>query len=178
MILEYAKDVHVLRPVPLVEDQMPAAEYPLDALGEILGSAAKDIFEGVQVPSAIAGQSVLAAAALVAQARRDIEIDGRRIPLSLNVISIAESGDRKSTADNIALEPIHDHQQALMVEWKEKNEQYENDMITYKHKRAELLKEQRDLGSLVKPTRPTFPLFLSQEPTLEGIHNSFYRGRY
>ena len=68
-----AERVAVFEPVaparlPLFPE-MPAAEpYPVGALGPVLGPAALAISHKVQVPEAIAAQSVLAAASLVAQA--------------------------------------------------------------------------------------------------------------
>jgi hypothetical protein len=70
-------------PLPLVPEGEPSAPYPLDALGHVLGKAAKAIAEHVQVPDAMAGQSVLAAAALAAQPHINVKIDGRIRPVSL-----------------------------------------------------------------------------------------------
>ncbi|WP_313210478.1 hypothetical protein [Stutzerimonas nitrititolerans] len=54
-------------PLPLLPDMEAALPYPLEALGELLGGAAAAIVEAVQVPDALAAQSVLAAAAMAAQ---------------------------------------------------------------------------------------------------------------
>ena len=167
----------------LTEGKTELAEYPLEALGDILGAAAKDICEAVQCPKALAGQSILGAAALTAQRLFNVEIDGRVMPLSLNLISIAESGDRKSAADNVALAPIHERQKELIAEWEEEKKQYEKDEAAYTHAKGQVLKGkktqpeiQAELAELERPAEPTFPIFISQEPTLEGIQKSFNRG--
>ena len=85
------------RPVP------PAAPYPVDALGGVLGAAVAAIRDIVQAPLALCAQSVLAAASLAAQRHADVLIDGRRCPLSLWLISVAESGERKTAVDQCAL---------------------------------------------------------------------------
>ncbi|MBF0819946.1 DUF3987 domain-containing protein, partial [Streptococcus acidominimus] len=60
--------------LPLFPPLPPAAPYPLDALGPILGEAASAIARKVQAPAAIAAQSVLAAASLAVQAHADVRM--------------------------------------------------------------------------------------------------------
>lgn len=55
-------------PLPLFPPLPPAEPYPVDALGPVLSSAAAAIARKVQVPPAMAAQSVLAAAALAHKA--------------------------------------------------------------------------------------------------------------
>ncbi|MCH7503327.1 MAG: DUF3987 domain-containing protein, partial [Proteobacteria bacterium] len=59
----------------------------------------------MQAPDALCGQSILAAASLAVQSHADVLIEGRREPLSLWAVSIAESGERKSAVDQVALAP-------------------------------------------------------------------------
>src|SRR5690625_1220116 len=92
-----------VEPEPLRRPMPPAAEYPMDALGPILGPAARAIHEAVQAPAAMCGTSVLAAASLAAQGRADVVVDGRREPLTLWAVTIGESGERKSGVDEWAL---------------------------------------------------------------------------
>ncbi len=68
-------------------------DYPLEALGDVLGPIAKEIHKCVQCPKGIAGQSILAAAALASQGHYNIEIDGRLSPLSLYCLT---SGKRRA----------------------------------------------------------------------------------
>ena len=56
-----------LEPLPALVAPEPAA-FPFDALGPILGPAARAISDAVQAPDALAGGGVLAAAAVAAQA--------------------------------------------------------------------------------------------------------------
>ena len=66
-------------PVPLVRPVPPAAPYPIDALGPILGPDARAIMENVQVPDALAGHSVLSFAALAAQPVANVQTLGKVI---------------------------------------------------------------------------------------------------
>ncbi len=104
-------------PIPLFPPLPPAERFPIEALGPVLSRAAQAIARKVQVPEAIAGQSVLAAAALAAQAHADVMLPyGQTRPLSLFLVTIAASGDRKSTADNEALWPIRKREKTLKEE--------------------------------------------------------------
>lgn len=72
---EEVVDAHAMLdpPTPLIRPTPPPAPYPMDALGPILAPAARAIAEIVQVPDALAANSVLAAAALAAQPHADVQ---------------------------------------------------------------------------------------------------------
>lgn len=96
-----------LEPMPLVADASDPISFPTSALGDILGGAVAAIAEVVQVPHALAAGSILAVASLAAQRVTDITmLNGEARPLSLFLITIAESGDRKSSSDRRALIPV------------------------------------------------------------------------
>jgi hypothetical protein len=98
-----------LDPLPDEAATEPQA-FPHHALGKLLGGAAKAIAEGVQAPDALAGGSVLASAALVAQAHADVEMPhGQRAPLSVFVVTGALSGDRKTATDAVASLPAEEY---------------------------------------------------------------------
>jgi len=105
-------DVDVAWPAldPLPEPTTKAPRpYPFDGLGPMLGAAARCIACDVQAPDALAGGSVLAAAALAAQSQADVELPhGARVPLSLFVVTAALSGDRKTATDAIACGPLEE----------------------------------------------------------------------
>jgi hypothetical protein len=61
-------------PLPLFPPLAQGEPYPAEALGPILSSAATAIAHKIQVPAALAAQSVLAVAALVAQAHADVRL--------------------------------------------------------------------------------------------------------
>ncbi|MFC0217833.1 YfjI family protein [Pseudochelatococcus lubricantis] len=104
--------------LPLLPEVPDPAPFPMEALGP-LQAAAEAIARKVQVPHAMAANSVLAAAALAAQAHADVDIpDERPKPLSLFFITVAESGDRKSGADHEALAGINDFEADLRTEHK------------------------------------------------------------
>lgn len=91
---------------PLFRPLPPPQPFPMEALGA-LRPAAEAIQLSSQAPAAICAQSVLGAAALAVQAHHDVELPGGRRPLTQLFASIAESGERKTSVDRIALAPIH-----------------------------------------------------------------------
>jgi hypothetical protein len=105
-------------PLPLVPPIPPARPYPLAALGEVLSGAAESIAAKCQCSPALAAQAVLAVASLAAQRLADIRLPFRQTrPLSLYFVTIAASGDRKSTADNEALIPVRMYEKNLKREY-------------------------------------------------------------
>src|SRR6478735_5885412 len=93
-------------PLPLFPSMPSSEPYPVDYLGPILSAATGAVARKVQVPLSIAAQSVLATASLAAQAHADVLLPfGQTRPLSLYLVTIAASGDRKSSSDNEALRP-------------------------------------------------------------------------
>jgi hypothetical protein len=166
-------------PIPLFPPLPPAKRFPVEALGDSLSKAALAIAHKVQLPVAIAAQSVLAAAALAAQAIADVMMPyGDARPLSLFFITVAASGDRKTTADNSALWPIRKYEDALKEKYRTEYERWDVETATWtaerKHiegnkkiTRAERAEQLTRLGP--KPPSPLQPFLTATEPTVEGL---------
>jgi hypothetical protein len=169
-------------PLPLFPPLPSAAPYPIDALG-FLSTAAKAIVRKVQVPPEIAAQSVLAVAALAAQAHADVKLPfGQTRPLSLYFATVIGSGDRKSSADNEASWPVAKREKSLreayeldIKEWKiasaawsAEKRKIENDKsLDYDGRKGKL----RHLGE--EPARPLAPFLTTGDLTLEGLVKSW-----
>ncbi|MDQ3559252.1 MAG: DUF3987 domain-containing protein, partial [Pseudomonadota bacterium] len=166
-------------PLPLFPP-LPAAErYPVEALGPVLSRAAQAIGQKVQVPAAIAAQSVLAAASLAAQAHADVKLPyGQTRPLSLYLVTVAGSGDRKSSADNEALWPIRKREKALKEQYDRDYQVWSVDHAAWSAEKRKIesksgvgLEERkrmlRELGG--EPERPLHPFLTVPDPTVEGL---------
>lgn len=116
-------------PAPAAESTQAAilepAAYPIEALGGMLGGAARAISDGFQMDPAIAGQSILGAAALAVQSQADVRTATGRKPLSLYLLTSALSGDGKSAADGPALAPIRDLELRQWGEYETERGQWE-----------------------------------------------------
>lgn len=171
-------------PLPLLPELEKSSPYPLSALGHLIGDAAKAIVEAVQVPDALAAQSVLSAAAMAAQAHGNAQRAGQQIPLSLFALTVAESGDRKSAADRLALQAHQQYQRELLEQYKVDAKEYRDQRDAYQKARTNILDKAKgdpeavadELGNLLEPEAPPPPFILSEEPTLEGLQKSLLRG--
>ena len=172
-------------PTPLVRTTPPPEPFPLDALGPILAPAARSIAEIVQVPEALAGNSVLAAAALAAQPHANVQTLGGARPLSLFILTIAGSGDRKTSADAVALEPIRQHERAMHKEYtaqmREWNLQQEAQKLDLKKARGESedgAAYREKLAAVETDPPPRKPWLVCSEPTAEGLVRSLADGQH
>ena len=110
----------------------PAA-FPFEALGTILGGAARAIAEDVQAPDSLAGGSVLAAASLAVQPLANVMLPhGQRAPLSVFVITGAGSGDRKSAVDAVACKQVEDVRKEQARAYARALAQYQAEMAGHK----------------------------------------------
>lgn len=165
-------------PLPLYPPLQKSEPYPLEALG-CLQSAAEAIARKVQVPGATAAQSVLAVAALAAQAHCNVVLPyGQKRPLSLFLATIAGSGDRKSSSDNEASWPVSKHEKCLreahrddvrewriaLAAWNAERKKIESDKKTDFNGKSAALEM---LGS--EPLPPLSPLLSMSDLTLDGI---------
>lgn len=153
-------------PRPLIESNPVVEPYPVQALGGILGPAVERMAEVIGVPQALAAQSVLAASALATQGHAGLQLDGRNYPLSLYLITVAASGDRKTAADRFALLPAR--------QWeREQWQRYREQLARY---RVAQRQAQRINPAELDPTinvpleaEPSAPRFITTDPTIEAL---------
>ncbi len=157
-------------PLPLHRPVDGPKAFPFDGLCDVLRNAAMSLQRIIQAPDAISAQSVLGAASLACQPYANISMDGRELPLSLFMITIAESGDRKSGTDKIALKPICDWQKMLFNTYREENKTFIKRKELWDSKKKEWMKDPSK-GEFAEeaPQEPLHPLILVEEPTYEGI---------
>ncbi|MGA9753906.1 MAG: DUF3987 domain-containing protein [Desulfobaccales bacterium] len=167
-------------PEPLRRKQEPGEPFPVEALGMILGEAAKAMHLNIKAPLAVCGQSVLATANLAVQGFADVTIDGRTFPVAEYFLSIALSGDRKTAADRAALVPVDAHQRELNESYKIELAKYESEAGLWESFRSTALRtkgtEARREAVEALPSPPTVPLIpqlTTQEPTYEGLAKLF-----
>lgn len=164
-------------PLPLARDVLPPEAYPLAALGEVLAPMATRLLEIVQAPDAICGQAVLAAAAQAVQAHADVCVDGRQHPLSLYLIVVGESGERKTETDRLALWPQRRHERALLSTYEYASTAYRDKTDAYKKAREEALKKAKGYAAKEAaltalgpaPVAPVLPILTTEEPSYEGL---------
>ena len=174
-------------PLPLTRPMPDPEPFPIGALGEILGNAAKAIQARTKAPMSICGQSVLAVATLATQAQANVELPtGDVRPLSCDFVTVAESGERKTAVDKHAVWPINKRELALRDEYDANILTWLNDKAIYDKTRESILKNTKtevsekraQLESLgAEPQPPLKPMILASEPTIEGLFKLYEVGQ-
>ena len=171
---------------PLTRELAPCPPFPGDALGP-LRKAAEGVRESTQAPFAICAQSVLAAATLAVQAHRDVTLPGGgRKPLTGLFATVAESGERKSSCDALALRAVYRIEEQWRAEYGPKLDAYRADWEGWKAatdtakkagngKRAEIKAALASIGPEPKP--PPHPMLLVADPTPEALVKHVAEGR-
>ena len=180
-IVDMAEDVRPEPPRPLMRETQPADPYPVDMLGDVLGSAARAIHDRVHAPLAICGQSVLAAAALAGQGHADAVLPigpGQARPLALYLVTVAASGERKSACGTEAMWPIRRREATLREAHDGDSLRYDNDRAAYDRAREAAQKAGKgDRGAIraaldalgAAPLPPLIPMLTCPDPTYEGM---------
>ncbi|MEO0359519.1 MAG: DUF3987 domain-containing protein [Pseudomonadota bacterium] len=169
-------------PTPLLRPRRKAEEIPRAALGP-LRAVVEAIEAQTQAPGALAMQSVLGAASLAAQAHADVETLGPEAPVSLFLFSVAQSGERKSTCDRIALAPVRRIERERIRDRQAQLARYEDKAAIYEAERRSILKgdnvaRDADLEALgPPPTPPLMQTILMGDPTIEGVLRGFAEGQ-
>jgi len=98
-------------PQPLIEKIQPQP-YPLDALPEKIRYAVEEVQEFTKAPIVLVASSALASLSLAAQAQVDIKRAEKLTgSTGLFLLTIADSGERKSTCDGFFSKPIQEYEQ-------------------------------------------------------------------
>lgn len=102
-------------PEPLVDDIEMPTHYPVEVLPKLMRDAVLGIADFIQAPIPLAGQSVLGAVAYLAQTRVDAwtpATESQKMPCSLFMLALGDSGDRKSSVHSLAFLPIEKAEEA------------------------------------------------------------------
>lgn len=129
-------------PLPLFRDPEAPEPFPLEALG-VLTPVVRETLRIVQAPDALVAGSFLAAAAYAAQGLANLMVDGRIYPLSLFLLTIAESGERKSATDEIATRPIRERQKALHLAQQEALSVWEGSFALWEAERKRIISDKK-----------------------------------
>lgn len=172
-------------PRPLRRPLEEPEPYPVEALGDFLSPAVATIEKKVQAPTAICAQSVLATASLATQAHANVYLPfGKEIPLSIYQVTIAESGERKTSADELALKSVREKEHELGAIFDHKRREYEVDKAIYSGelrgaKRASKSGSEDARVKLLaaKPEEPLLPFLVVSEPSYEGLVKVLQNGQ-
>ena len=176
-------------PQPLVREIAPGESYPVAHLGP-LREAVEAVQGMAQAPVAIPAASALTVASLAVQGFANVETLGGPRPVSLYALTIARSGERKSSCDGPLMAALRDHEREQAKAQREAFTAWQNAHALWKGERDRILAEakkgkgekhtaaQADLDALgAEPAAPPSADRTVTEPTFEGLTRLFATGQ-
>jgi len=172
-------------PQPLVSKLIPEP-YPIDALPDNIRAAVIEVAGFVKAPLPLVASSALAALSLAIQAHADVRRDEILFgPVGLFLLTIADSGERKTQVDKMFTKPIQDYQDAQAEAAKPIWKDYTAALEAWEAKRGGIKDKIRHLAKgskpttefesalrdleLDKPKRPRVPKLIREDVTPEGL---------
>jgi putative DNA primase/helicase len=169
----------------LMAHVMPEA-YPLDAMPARIRAAVEEVAGYVQAPLPLVASSALAAVSLATQAHVDVQRDDKlQGPTSLYMLTIAASGERKSTCDGHFTQAIRTYEAEQAEAFKPLLEAYRADLEAWEMERAgirdkirQLAKDSKDVSKVKndlrmlerdKPESPRVPRLMYGDATPEAL---------
>ncbi len=172
-------------PLPLTARIEPEP-YPVDALPDRIGAAIAEVQGFVQAPVPLVACSALSAVSVATQALADVRrADRLQGPVGLFLLSIADSGERKTTLDGFFGAAIREWEKATAAAAEPDQRKYRADLSAWDEKRKALLElirrdakkgsttgtkeaELRELEA-AKPEPPRVPRLLLGDETPESL---------
>ncbi|EBF8311781.1 DUF3987 domain-containing protein [Salmonella enterica subsp. enterica serovar Tamberma] len=103
--------------------------FPVDVLPSIIRNAIYEVERNTQAPLPLIAASALGAISLVCQNSVNVcRLNKLRSPVSLCLVTLAESGERKSTVDKLLMEPLYHLEEQLAEKYSQKIASWKNDM--------------------------------------------------
>lgn len=156
----------------LLTETSPPTPYPLDAFTCVMRGAVMAIAGHLQVPTAIAGQCVIGAITHLAQTRVNAWHPMGKpggSPCSLFMLTLAGSGEGKSSARKLAFKPIDDAE-------KEARTRHRKECAEIEAMAAALKGKAREEFLLSNPLPPN-PQTQYSDATFEPLAGEFIRGK-
>ncbi len=172
-------------PQPLAAKVDPEP-YPLDALPDTIRAAVEEVQGFTKAPVPLVASSALAALSMAIQAHADAKRAEKLTgPVSLFLLTIADSGERKSTCDGFFTKAIHDYEETqtelakpALKDHKAAIEAWDAKRSGIKEKIRQLAKENKPTGDKEaglrdlehdKPEPPRVPRLLYADATPEAL---------
>ena len=133
--------------------KIEAEPYPLDALPDTIRAAVEEVIGFVKAPVPLAASSAIAAISLATQALYDVERASKlHSPVGLFLLTIASSGERKSTCDGFFTSQIRGYEKDQAEAAKPAIKDYDAAIEIWEAKRSGIKDQIRQLTKASKPT--------------------------
>jgi len=177
-------------PLPLIREFPAPQPFPVNAMGD-LKRIVEAVQKSTQAPIEIAAASALSATSLVVQGHANVETLGGVKPLSIYMLTVAQSGERKSSCDAPIIAAIKDFEKTKAKDMEHVFQKQRNRYEIYQAQRSKittLLKAKR--GGITRqeaerqlellgpePDLPPSTDRIVSEPTFEGLTKMFKEGQ-
>ena len=177
-------------PLPLIREFPPSAPYPIERLGP-LQSIVQAVQKKTQAPVEIAAASALSTASLILQGYANVETLAGERPVSLYMLTVARSGERKSSCDGEFIFGIKQFEKELSKCHEANFLKFKNRSDIYNAERNSLLAQLRSRRGKItredaekkldllgpEPTAPPSTDIIVSEPTFEGLTQMYKNGQ-
>lgn len=162
---------------PLIPEVEPAQAYPMDALGHGATALGTEMMSVIQAPDGLIGQVILSAQSLAAQGVATLIHNHQKTPPSLFLVTIGESGERKSSCQAVAFRPIEDFEKACLCDHFDAKERFTLELSQYQMNKkgiesSKSMKSHEKIEAILqlqKPKRPRERTLVVKDPTSEGL---------
>jgi hypothetical protein len=163
--------------------EISAKPFPIDALGPILADAVRAIECRTMAPIELSVSAVLAAVSLGAQGVGNVVLRGGKVvPLSLFLLPIAVTTERKSSVDGYAMAPVLEYERQLAEVHAKLKPQYDIDVKVWRSQQNRILSSKKMDGETQamelkklgpEPRAPLRAKKTFSNMTLEGMVKTF-----
>lgn len=169
-----------------------SAPYPIEVLPDLIRGAVEEVHGFVKAPLPLVAASALGAVSIAVQGKFNVKRAERLTgPISLFFLSVADSGERKSSCDGYFTKTIHNFEQHRREAAKAVQKEYDTKLKVFEAREAGLTDRlrklsrdgkpandiQRQLFELQdeKPTPPKIPRLLYADATPEALAQGLQR---
>lgn len=139
-------------PQPLLAAIAPEP-YPIDALPDVIRYAVEEVQDFTKAPLPLVASCALSTLSLAIQAHTDVKRAEKLTgPVSLFVLTVADSGERKSTCDGYFTQAIRDYDETQAESAKSALKDHQANIEAWEAKRAGIKEKIRQLAKENKPT--------------------------
>lgn len=150
--LNAAIDPEWPEPQPLTA-KIEKEPYPIESLPDGIRSAVQEVQLFVKAPFPLVASSALGALSLTVQPYVDVERTSKLTsPVSLFLLTIADSGERKTTCDGYFTKALRDYEQVQAEAMKPELERYHAELDSWNAERDGLLAAIKEASKRDKPT--------------------------
>jgi hypothetical protein len=170
---DHHEDV-IEEPRPLSRPLTPAVPFPIGALSEVPAGMVRAIHQKTRAPISICATSTVAAM------NADIELPTRDVrPISDYFATVAETGERKTAADDCEIATIREHERELEPRYRKDLDDYKIRSLSWAKLRDQInadkslpsveAKVQAIAALGEEPKPPRLPIHTITDPTVEGM---------